>query len=946
MAINPNDLPELDVAGLEADLQKQQQYGDRPVEAFTGEALNTATFGLSDVALRTAGVSPERLSGVREVNPGAATAGTAAGIIVPTIASFGTAAPIEAAGVLKTLQKGAAASMPESVAKVLAAPLKGVSVVGDAAEHLVAAGLPTGTAKTIAGAIARGAAEGGAIGTGQGIGEMARDERELAAESLLNAAGAGALFGGAFGAVVGGIETAAKGSKAVAPQAIKNVSQSAMEVVENTLDPNYQAIKMTGGGIAKQQMLDERFGDGALADYFIKDLRHGQFETAKTLSAKNKLDLQQAREEISNVLSKVDEHIKTNGSPATREEVFQQLLDELEQQRKAVINTGSGKETLNQIKEFTNEITALRDKAIRTAVLPPEKIAQIAVEQSKLGQELQEVASAFNERKPALRADKRLEKLSAEMDGLAQAQLDAEKVFAATAKKQQAKNLQLIDSLSRKQENVVKQLELTNSQINTAKPGSAKLDQLNRRKLILEAQQKDLNANISRLKEPKIEGPEAIKQQQKIEKLRARQAEVAAESESLRTAREEAQKLASRQTELQQKITQLEIQKIAENVTPAPFDIKELDTLRKRYQDFKYPSPGFNDGGSASQKAQIAGKLRATIRKQLDDIASGIDPELGIKLSEANRRYHIGSAVEDPLARTALKTPDLMGTSLFGFAASTGARLARNFIFVNNVGQKVQTIRQAVSDAVKGAFTGKGPAKILHTPLINTYINSGFAIIEPGKKPKTQLQAFNNIKENLNKAQVDPEGFIDLLVKKTAKVAAASPDTAMALQQRLATAVQFLNSKMPKASIENGMFARAYQPSSMEMAKFGRYLQVVEQPMSALEELKAGTLTREHVEALQAVAPAIYKLIQQETIQYMSTPEAQKLPYAKKLQLGIMLNVPADSALQPKALLQLQQSINVEPEQAKPGPQLRAAAMEKSGISERAESGTEKLTNR
>ena len=71
------------------------------------------------------------------------------------------------------------------------------------------------------------------------------------------------------------------------------------------------------------------------------------------------------------------------------------------------------------------------------------------------------------------------------------------------------------------------------------------------------------------------------------------------------------------------------------------------------------------------------------------------------------------------------------------------------------------------------------------------------------------------------------------------------------------------------------------------------------------------------------------------------TQNADKIPYKKRLQIGILLDVPADSTLVPQNIMSLQKTFTSEEEQAQPGTDLGAV-----DFADQAQSGTEKITNR
>jgi hypothetical protein len=376
-----------------------------------------------------------------------------------------------------------------------------------------------------------------------------------------------------------------------------------------------------------------------------------------------------------------------------------------------------------------------------------------------------------------------------------------------------------------------------------------------------------------------------------------------------------------------------------------PFSFKEFNDKRIEYDGIKFPV--WMTEESNKVKARIAAEVRKAMREQTNIIAEKLEaqiPGISGQLKNANKRYHIANEVKPYLEDAANAAPDI--TSPVALAFNTAARVARNNALIFDIGKKTESVLSVIKSSVDSAFLkGTEKTKKLSFPSTGVLVRSQLSADENGNRPTTRKEAFNNLQKNITNVTANPEQFVDLLAKKTSRVSNANSEVGMVLQQRLATAVNFLNSKMPKPAVVNGMFKREHTPSSMELAKFERYVQIVEQPLTALDELKNGTLTREHVEALQAVYPEIYKQMQMAVMDKISAGDT-KLSYAKKLQIGILLNIPADSSLQPETILQLQQSINPQSEQPQTGPQFRPSGMEQTGISERMQSGTEALSNR
>lgn len=343
---------------------------------------------------------------------------------------------------------------------------------------------------------------------------------------------------------------------------------------------------------------------------------------------------------------------------------------------------------------------------------------------------------------------------------------------------------------------------------------------------------------------------------------------------------------------------------VSNGTSEAPFSFKELDDLRKNYASKK-----FKGGGALeSFEANLADDLRFISREQLNAATESISdayPDLATTLKRANKTYHIGATINDALEEAAERQPNF--TKPIDWAVGTAGRTARNLSVITDLAEKTANLQASVQNGVAKFFSKVKPGKI-PTGGVQALLNTGFAInTDTGKAPKTRNEAFDNISKNIQEATADQDSLIELMAKRTIRIGNADPAVSMAMQTTLANAVSFLASKLPKSAVQQGLYSRKYQPSSMELAKFERYVQIIENPLTALEDLQRGTLTREHVEALKAVYPAIYSQIQQTAMD--NIVEHPNLSYAKKVQLGILLDIPADSSMSPDSVVMLQQSI-------------------------------------
>lgn len=159
--------------------------------------------------------------------------------------------------------------------------------------------------------------------------------------------------------------------------------------------------------------------------------------------------------------------------------------------------------------------------------------------------------------------------------------------------------------------------------------------------------------------------------------------------------------------------------------------------------------------------------------------------------------------------------------------------------------------------------------------------------------------SFENYEKNLEYIQsiaIDPNKFMEKIEENTAGLSNIDPTLQEAIANTSMEATQFLQSKAPKNPFEGSMFQSKvkWRPSDAELSKFNRYLKAVDDPFSILADLEQGVLTSESVEAVKTIYPQIYTKIVTQVISEIAN--VQDIPFAKQLQLSMLLGQPLTNA--------------------------------------------------
>jgi hypothetical protein len=334
-------------------------------------------------------------------------------------------------------------------------------------------------------------------------------------------------------------------------------------------------------------------------------------------------------------------------------------------------------------------------------------------------------------------------------------------------------------------------------------------------------------------------------------------------------------------------------------------------------------------------------KIADAVRQEFLDLAdkvSTVDENIGAKLRKLNIDYGTGMVLTNKLRRAVdkeasadiLQFKDILVADILtdisgGFGLATAGVVTKKFLesdfrrkltLLADVERANQRITKKLSSGVSSFFTN---AKKTITPLstkilMQSSFNTPDELGRKRKKPETKQQAFKQLSESIIELSSNPEKLLTHLSTNALLTTGAAPMTASAMTQTITTAISFLKEKLPTdPTIGSSLFPRNWEPSTIELSKFERYLAAVENPMSVVEDLESGSMTREGVEALQVVYPDIYSRLQEKAIEHISkTPD---LPYNKRIQIGILLDVPADASLIGQNIAGLQQTFADEQQQ-------------------------------
>lgn len=256
-----------------------------------------------------------------------------------------------------------------------------------------------------------------------------------------------------------------------------------------------------------------------------------------------------------------------------------------------------------------------------------------------------------------------------------------------------------------------------------------------------------------------------------------------------------------------------------------------------------------------------------------------------------------------------------IGGMLGGFPGSAlGLGVAK---LLSNPGRTTQIVMsfksaqiKTLGDIARGVSTFFRPVGRVATTLApaSTYALAKYT--PSGVKAKSREAGFKEWERFLGEHAQNPGRVMDNLAHNVGPFAEVMPKAAAMAQQKSLDDLNYLQSIMPQNPHNISPFdnnAKDWVPNKEQMAKFERAVNIIHNPLSAIDHLKKGILTQDEVATLKAVRPALYSEMLNRVMFEISEKSA-KIPFNKKAHLSTLFGVPFDSSLTGGAVLDLQKN--------------------------------------
>lgn len=223
----------------------------------------------------------------------------------------------------------------------------------------------------------------------------------------------------------------------------------------------------------------------------------------------------------------------------------------------------------------------------------------------------------------------------------------------------------------------------------------------------------------------------------------------------------------------------------------------------------------------------------------------------------------------------------------------------------------------------------------------SVFNSSGKGAVESGAISNTGYQTRV---DRINQLTQDPQSMIDHLDKSTNAMHEAAPNISQGIHSSMMSGVNFLASKIPRPSTQFPL-SDDFEPSEAQKDSFNRYYNTINNPIGVLSEVKAGSVSNEQIEALQAVYPHLLQEMRSNMLQAMESKKALDLPYSVKMSIAKFLGQSLDANMTTQAIASNQMAMHPQLPQQNQQPKSKSTlgGLKELKSSQMAQTQTQKL---
>ena len=855
-ADNRTDFSKLSNFTFETNFRKENRErlevaAEQPLLATAAAAARGATFGLSDVAADALGYA-EKFKALKEANPVASTLGEVGGVLASTVALPGGGLVGGAAKAGQATASLAERAIASSVVKG-AAEAGATTLAKDIAKRTAHKALTSG---------AGGFVEGSLYGLGQTISEAALGDPKEAAEHLVSNIGFSGLINGAFMGVGGAFGALTRRLPPGVSEAEFKATSEAVGSLRTTLNDTFQKA---ADEIATKPGLESKLGE-LIADG------------------------------VSKVLPVTDETKAYLKSAFSDVEQGRKYLDFLDNAPEALQRVSETMEKMVRSTEQSSKFLAFQVRRESIARMPTQYAQNVEAGKQLADQAVKRIDQAINTIKTNKGAydaplAKELKLLRDEFAAKLLPQVDeAGKSIGGLTD-----NVQLMNEM-----NGVWRKIFDTKKFYSETPVSVMTPKVKRSATLMDNLYKDV---VDLTFNEKVFSPQVAAENREISQMIAEQMGSFRELKSKFFTK---RLIEGKKTEVfdPDKFTRFiksdEAKRILQNDIFENYMVTSAKTM-KMAEKFGVQEALFKEASGTIEDTFNAIREMKELKAAAQAIAS-LESYTGKSLQKTLAMGTLGAVLGGgPLAA--------IGTAV-GFVVDNPLQTLR---YVNKAQQQIIDNKSYINGALR---------RFMNLPKATTEGISSFGDAKPIVKGLAGFSVPRSLRLSAT-AAYDPDSDqplsleqvltqpTDLTVTRVAErhqqLNGVLPNVSVQMGAQVFNAVEFLKSKMPtdpSTRFEVIPLEKDYIIPPAQRSKFERYVESINDPAGTIAKLADGTLTAEHVEALQVVYPSLYAETQRTVLEMLS--EKPRMTFKQKVQLGLFMQVPTMPAYDPTVFASIQ----------------------------------------
>jgi hypothetical protein len=354
--------------------------------------------------------------------------------------------------------------------------------------------------------------------------------------------------------------------------------------------------------------------------------------------------------------------------------------------------------------------------------------------------------------------------------------------------------------------------------------------------------------------------------------------------------------------------------------------LKDLHQMR---QGLDERVGGKNWEALASEEIEVVKDLRRILSKKIDSgigelAKDGLIPKDSVEIWQRSNRllsnlYTIEKPLADAISRAesnvnvfGLRFRDIgigaIGGGVLGGPAGIALGFANKALQTDTgllaraaIGEKMQKLAWAeqlmnktqseIATSIKGFLSGGSASGAVKRGLEKYGAPLAYAATErrePGSRVKTQQDWFSETQKQILAVASNPEAFAAHQGNEAQPLANAAPNVADAIIGKQLQVYAYLAQAMPKnPGMPTNIFTDSWKPADYEVQRFRKVVQVARAPLTILDDLHAGTITADQVNAVKELYPRLYESILTKVREEITAPDV-RATYAQRLKLGAM----------------------------------------------------------